>query len=85
MSDQIDLNHLADLLGRAAHTVRQWVKDAEKLKDLTGSVPEGHLSEELWPKREGGRNKMFWTADQIAGLEAFAQEREDRRGWPKPA
>jgi hypothetical protein len=56
------------LLDRAAHTIRQWVN-------------QGLLPEHLAPAREGGRQRMYWTREQIPGLREFAEEREGRRGW----
>lgn len=53
---------------RAVHTIRQWVND-----EL--------LPENLRPGREGGRQVLFWTEDQMPGLQAFVRERENRRGW----
>lgn len=67
-SDHIYIEGMADELGRAVHTIRQWIR-------------EGALPRELRPHREGGRRKIYWLPDQVEGLRAFAEERSARRGW----
>jgi hypothetical protein len=65
---RIYIGELEQELQRAAHTIRQW-------------VAQGALPAELRPSREGGRQRMYWTVDQLPGLREFAREREQRRGW----
>jgi hypothetical protein len=70
LPDRIYLDDLSQMLDpkRAVHTIRQWVS-----QEL--------LPPELMPGREGGRQALYWRPDQVAGLNAFARERESRRGW----
>lgn len=79
--EKIYLEDVARILDRAPHTVRQWVKDSERVLRLTGELGSDCLSRDLWPSREGGRSKMFWTDGQLDGLKEFAGAREKRRGW----
>lgn len=65
--DRIYIGALAESLGRAPHTIRQWLRR----KDF----PKG-----LRPAREGGREKIYWTPDQVAGLKEYAAERLQQRG-----
>lgn len=69
-SSRIYIAELAAMLEprRAVHTIRQW-------------VAQGLLPDHLQPGREGGRDQLFWTADQVEGIQAFARERDARRGW----
>lgn len=61
------IDDLASHLGRAPHTIRQWVKRPD-------------FPDDLKPAAEGGRNKLFWTDGQLPGLERYADERESLRG-----
>lgn len=64
---------MADRLDRAQHTIRQWLGRQD-------------FPSELQPQREGGRNKIFWTEDQLAGMQAYADDREANRGtWGRSA
>lgn len=67
LEDRIYIDELARRLGRASHTVRQWVRR-----------PDFPLA--LTPGSEGGRNKLYWTEAQVPGLRAYADEREQHRG-----
>lgn len=64
----LSIADLADHLGRAEHTIRRWVN-------------EEALPADLMPSREGGRQKLLWSPSQLLGLERFARDREQRRGW----
>lgn len=66
-SDKIYIDDLAKKLGRAPHTIRQWLKRKD-------------FPRELKPSREGGREKIFWLPSQLSGLESYAQERMNNRG-----
>jgi predicted site-specific integrase-resolvase len=65
---KIYIEEMAEKLGRAVHTIRQWIR-------------EGDLPKKLEPKREGGRQKIYWTEGQIQGLRNYADKRSARRGW----
>lgn len=65
--DRIYIAEMANELGRAEHTIRQWLNRDD-------------FPKELEPDREGGRNKIFWTRDQLEGMQAYAAEREANRG-----
>lgn len=64
---RIYIAEAAEELGRAEHTIRQWLGRAD-------------FPDALKPSREGGRNKIFWTLDQLRGLHDYADEREAQRG-----
>lgn len=66
-ADRIYIDDIAVRIGRAAHTVRQWVRRPD-------------FPAALAPGLEGGRNKLYWTEDQVQGLRAYAAERESLRG-----
>lgn len=67
-ADRIYISDMHELLGRAEHTIRQWLGRSD-------------FPPELCPEREGGRNKIFWTHAQLAGMKIYAAEREAQRGW----
>lgn len=69
MSDngRIYIADMAGQLERAEHTIRQWLGRSD-------------FPRALEPQREGGRNKIFWTEDQLGGMRAYADERERQRG-----
>lgn len=69
MSDngRIYIAEMASILGRAEHTIRQWLKR----EDFPAS---------LKPDQEGGRNKLFWTSSQTNGMRDYAAERDAARG-----
>lgn len=78
------LSQIAGILGRDEHTVRRWVRDSEQIFLIIGEVPEdhGYLPRDLWPEREDeGWRRIYWKAEQIAGLEQFARVKISRRGW----
>lgn len=65
--DRIYIDDMVQRLGRAAHTIRQWVRRAD-------------FPDYLKPQTEGGRNKLFWVEDQMDGLITYARAREAGRG-----
>lgn len=65
-AEPIYIEKMAELLDRAVHTVRQWIKE---------------LPPELQPQREGGRQKIYWTRDQVDGMKDFSEQKLDKRGW----
>lgn len=65
--DRIYIDDLAQRLGRAPHTIRQWLHRRDFPRDLK-------------PRREGGREKIYWVDGQLDGLMAYAAERMQRRG-----
>lgn len=67
MEDLMDIEAISRELGRAPHTIRQWLKRED-------------FPAELQPAREGGREKLVWKPDQIEPLRAYADERASRRG-----
>ncbi len=82
--DKIFISELGrdDMLGRNERTIRTWVRDARKMFDAVGSVPDGYLPVELWPSNEdGGRRRIYWLHEQLDGLRAFAEEKDRRKGW----
>lgn len=64
---RIYIDVLAGHLERAPHTIRQWLKRPD-------------FPDALKPSTEGGRNKLYWTDDQLDGLQGYAAEREQLRG-----
>lgn len=70
MSDseqRLSIEDLAERLTRAEHTIRQWLRRDD-------------FPDALKPELLGGRKKMVWSTDQIAGLEEYARTREANRG-----
>ncbi len=63
----IYISELAAHLGRAEHTLRQWVKRDD-------------FPHHLRPQVEGGRKRLYWQSHQIAGLERYAAQRSSARG-----
>jgi hypothetical protein len=63
----IYISDMASLLDRAEHTIRQW-------------LARDDFPAALKPSREGGREKIYWTQDQLAGMKNYAEERAARRG-----
>lgn len=74
--DKVYIEAMAAELVRSVHTLRQWLREKEREPANPANLPD-----ELVPSREGGRAKIFWTHGQLAGMRAFAEERERRRGW----
>lgn len=70
--DHIYIEAMAEKLGRAVHTLRQWIR-------------EEALPAKLMPKREGGRQKIYWTPSQVEPLIKWANQRSARRGWQSAA
>jgi hypothetical protein len=62
---RIYIEEMASLLDRAVQTVRQWVQ-------------EDCLPAKLRPKREGGRQKIYWTPSQVDGMRSFATAKAAR-------
>ncbi len=58
---------MANCLGRAEHTLRQWVKRED-------------FPHHLKPQVEGGRKRLYWQTHQVAGLEVYAAQRSSARG-----
>lgn len=63
----IYIGDLANRLGRAEHTIRQWTKRED-------------FPDALKPDTEGGRHKLFWVESQMPGLQAYGEERDAARG-----
>jgi hypothetical protein len=81
---RIYIADMASRIGREEHTVRRWVRESEKVFGYAGDVPEdqGFLPRDLWPEREtDGRKRIWWRADQIDELKAFATVKGSRKGW----
>ena len=79
MSDgdgKIYLPEMAAELSRAEHTLRSWLRDKERAPQDPDQLPD-----DLVPHREGGRQRIYWTPDQLHGMREYAAERERRRGW----
>jgi hypothetical protein len=70
--EAVSIVELAGRIGKAEHTIRQWLR-------------EGVVPAHLLPRKEGGRQKLLWREDQVAGMEEIARERSSRRGWQHPS
>lgn len=82
--DRVYIAEMASIIGRYEHTVRRWVREAEKVFGYAGFVPDdqGLLPQEHWPEREPeGRKRLYWRNDQVEQMKSFAQMKESRRGW----
>lgn len=73
---KIYIAEMASELTRAEHTIRQWLREKARAPEDPNALPD-----ELVPHREGGRARIYWTIEQLAGMRAFAAERDGRRGW----
>lgn len=73
--EHIYVTDLAKRLFRTAHTIRQWI-----IRDDFRAFSEAYPID-LMPSKEGGRGKIFWVEEQVAGIEAFAQSISSERGW----
>lgn len=71
-SASISIAQMAQILDRSDVTIREWIR--RKV-----------LPEDLRPSREGGRQKLVWSPEQVEGMRAFAEERGSRRGWQHPS
>jgi 3'-phosphoadenosine 5'-phosphosulfate (PAPS) 3'-phosphatase len=78
--DRIYLPELTEILGRNQRTIRNWIRDSERFIGTDDS--KQFLPYHLWPNREGGRQRLYWTPDQIDGLKEFANLKNKLRGWP---
>lgn len=67
VDEQIYIAELSRILGRAEHTIRQWLARADFPADLQ-------------PSREGGRGKLYWSAADVPGLRDYAAVRSANRG-----
>lgn len=65
--DRLDIVAVSGKIGRAQHTIRQWLKRSD-------------FPSELQPSRVGGREQLMWDKDQIDGLKAYARDRLSMRG-----
>lgn len=75
-SERIYIDAMALRLDRAVHTLRQWIREAEKSPADAQVMPAN-----LLPLRQGGRGKIYWTEEQARGLERYAADRAARVGW----
>jgi hypothetical protein len=68
---RIYIAEMAKLIDRKPHTIYLWLS-------------EDVLPSKLKPKREGGRQKAYWTQSQVAGMREFAAARSGRWRGPSP-
>lgn len=81
---RIYLSEMSSILGRDEHTVRTWIRESERIYGMVDHVPinQGYLPRDLWPERESeGHKRIYWTADQLDGLQEYAAMKARRRGW----
>jgi len=67
-SENVYIDEMGELIDRAPHTIRQWIR-------------EGRLPKRLLPSREGGRQKIFWPRSKVEDMKTFAEAQTARRGW----
>jgi hypothetical protein len=67
-SEIVYIEEMGELIDRAPHTIRQWIREERLPKDLL-------------PEREGGRQKIFWRRSKVEKMKVFAEKQNARRGW----
>jgi hypothetical protein len=60
-------------------------KNDKKEEKAIAKIRAGALPVHLYPQKESGRGKIFWTRDQLEDMKSFSEIKVERKGWDRAA